>query len=478
MRFHRSSLPSCKMSAMNTIYAKSKQTQDPPALLARLTAAGSDLGYQLTEAFEVPLRIYLRDLIPPRNGLPASRHLQRMTQNLAETLERQGHSDVDSLCSQFMETPVIQQADHSNLLLDEETLLNNLLFAVACREAGVDWMITSQCSTVSCLSRRNPVAGPVFLRTRGRQYNVFSLSKRTYKNASFCALPGPLAIKLKVISGNSLEHQNDPLLDMMQGRSAEDAPRLYRICNDKIWSALDDRATVPRVGVDEAMTSHLAASHIEDPHSPLHRLLFEAPVRDCFIRIKQRLVNSSRNLCINRATPDFFWYRKAARLVPVILVGNGKKAHFVLESGEPLPIAYNTADITAALRDGHLFVDRIIAYFIRCLLPGVTAVGGTSQQDYVALYQKMMLACQKAAPFMDEEETTCVSRAGASRLGGAPLLELDGEQREILAGLDRKTSLDAFLRPSLERTVGETIGNFDCARYFEATLNKLERQTI
>lgn len=463
---------------VTTRHIERRPVSHVPTRVARLEAAGSQLGRQLTDSLDVPLRTYLKGLIPRRKESPANRHLLRVSDALAQTLHKQGHPDVDDICTQFLNVPVIQQADHSNLLLDEETFLNNLLFAAGCRESGVRWMITSQCSTVSCLSRRNPVAGPVFLRTRGRLHNVFSLSNRTYKNSSFCSLPGPLTIKLNVMSGNYHARRDDPIFDLMVGFCATDAPTAYRICNDNIWSSLDGAATVPRIDVDETMTSHLAADHIEDPYSPVRRLLFDTPVRDQFLQTKRRLMRSPRNLCVNRASPDFLWYRKNTRLVPVILLGSGSKAQFVLEdSGEQLPIAYRITDMAAALRSGQLFVDRILAYLVRCLLPGVIAVGGTSQQDYVALYQEMLLACHETRPFMDEAEIVAVSHPGASRLGGAPLLELDEEQRETIANLGHKTALDAFLRPCLERTVGETIGDLRCAEYLDVILDKMERET-
>lgn len=68
-----------------------------PALerVHRLSAAGSELGRQLERGLDVPPRMYRGSIVPA------------------------------SVCEHLLHVPVIQQADHSNLLLDAETFLHN-----------------------------------------------------------------------------------------------------------------------------------------------------------------------------------------------------------------------------------------------------------------------------------------------------------------------------------------------------------------
>lgn len=434
--------------------------------LHRLVDAGSDLGRQLVPALDLPLRAYLRGLIPAG---PAAwnRHLGHLTEGLARYLRDRGQPDIDGVCSRFLAAPVIQQADHSHLLLDREVFLNNFLFALACREAGVPQMITSQCSTVSCLSRREPISGPVFLRTRGRLYRILPFSNRTLKDSSFCALPGPMVMTFDDLQAGATP-ADDPVLGRFIGRRIEDAVLGYRACNDEIWNCLSGSELLPRVGVDESLASEVVALHLEDPSSPLRALIFDPPVRDCFLEVKRQMVSARENLAVNRASPDFFWYRKGSRLVPVILAGMGKAAAFVLETqGTELPVPPEPFSLARALREGVVYADRILAYFVRCLLPGVVAVGGTSQQDYVWLYQRMFAECQQRVPFLDEADATRITRIGASRLGGAPLLELDEEQQRLLTYLGPDTKLCDFANAFLDELVGRTIGRLDCASYFE-----------
>jgi len=175
----------------------------------RLVEAGSNLGRQLSGAMRIPLRKYLRGLIPPARETPPNRNLRLLAEAMGRYPAASGEDDVSAVCDAFVRAPVIQQADHSNLLLDTETFLNNFLFHAAAREAGLKVAIHSQGSTVACLSRRMPVGGPVFLRTRGGCYQLFDCSKRLLKNSSFCALPMPATLTMRGIEGAVPEPKRD-----------------------------------------------------------------------------------------------------------------------------------------------------------------------------------------------------------------------------------------------------------------------------
>ena len=437
------------------------------AFISRLVDAGSELGCQLREAAALPLRQYLRSLIPIQTG-GSNPYLEYVARALADYLSSRNVKGIDDICSHLLSVPVIQQADHSNLLLDQETFLNNYLFALACREANVEIMITSQCSTVSCLSKREPVAGPVFLRTRGRLYKVFGFSKRFFKHASFCGLPSPITMSFEVIDKYDGTRRSDPLLSRFIGRTSTSAPEAYRRCNEEIWAELNHPANVTRIGVDESMTSSLAALHLTDPASPIHRLLFDRKVREAFLAVKRLLVASPKNLAVNRALPDFFWHRKQTRLVPIILLNAESTPNMVLETdGSSVSVEYAPSALAQALRDGILYVDRILAYLVRCLLPGITAVGGTSQQDYVRLYQEMIMETHRQQPFLDESDLESVRQKRLSRLGGAPLLELTPQQSETVQTLGRSTNLEVFAEMFLDEPVAKTIGALRCAQYID-----------
>lgn len=441
----------------------------------RLVAYGSSFGRQLAALEHTPLREYLRSLFAPPDQPDPRPWLGFLMEAMARHLDAAGHAEASAVCSGFERWPVLQQSDHSALLLDAETFLNNYLFHVAAREAGVPYAVNSQCSTVVCFSRRVPPRGPVFLRTRGGLYNVFGLSKTVYKNASFCALPGPLTMKLEAIEGPA--PAADPLLSDLCGRTFDDAADAYRICNERIWQRLAIEGPVIRVQVDERMTSEAIALHLTDAASPVHRLLFDPAVRDAFLEAKRTLVDSPRNIVINRAEPDWFWYRKGPRLHPVVLTGTSDQARFVIETtGEPLPIPYASKPMAAALRSGDLVGDRVLSYLVRCLLPGAVAVGGSVQQDYVDCYQLMVRETQRVRPFLDERDARTADRPDLSRIGGATLIEPDADDQALLTMLGTDTDLSELDRRHLGQPVGRTIGRLDCVWFYEDNLLRVDER--
>jgi len=438
----------------------------------RLVAGGSELGVQLARALDTPLRDYLRALVPTPQASPNA-HRLRLARAVETYLRAQGDADVDAVCDHLLRVPVIQQADHSNLLLDAETFLHNYLFYVASREAGATVAVVNQCSIVSCLARRAPVLGPTFLRSRGGLFGVYSLSKTTLKNSSFCGLPGPLEMTFEPLEGTRHDVASDPVLGRLVGLKADDAPTAYRVANDMIWRDLDLDHGVRRVQIDEAVVSECVALHVEDPASPVFALLFDPEVRDAFLRAKQRLVADPTNLTVNNASPDFFWLRKGTRLHQVALVGEGAGAQWTVETnGAPLPVPMEPAAVAAALRAGVLYADRILAYLVRCLLPGVVAVGGTSQQDYVALYRRMFVTADAEAPFLDRSDLDRIRQPGHSVAGGRPLLEPYGESLELIRHLGPQTRLADLDEAYLDRPVGETIGELRCVRHLERAIDR------
>ncbi|MFC0530181.1 hypothetical protein [Phytohabitans kaempferiae] len=438
----------------------------------RLVAGGSQLGAQLARALDVPLRDYLRALVPPPRT-HANAHLLRLVRAVETYLRGHGDPDVDATCDHLLRVPVIKQADHSNLLLDAETFLHNYLFHLANREAGTRVAVVNQCSTVSCLVRRAPVLGPTFLRTRGGLFGVFRLSKKTLKDSSFCGLPGPVEMTFDPLEGTRHDVAADPVLGRLAGLRAPDAPTAYRRANDLIWRDLDLDHSVRRVAIDESVVSECAALHVEDPTSPVSALLFDPVVRDTFLRTKRRLVAEPGNLAVNNASPDFLWLRKGSRLHQVVLVGSGAEAQWTVEtSGTPLPVPMEPAAVAAALRAGVLYVDRVLRYLVRCLLPGVVAVGGTSQQDYLALYQRMFVAAHAEAPFLDGADLDRMRDPGLSVASGRVLLEPYAEALELIRHLGPRTRLADLEDAYLDRPVGETIGELRCVRHLERAIDR------
>ncbi|WP_404955619.1 hypothetical protein [Streptomyces sp. 147326] len=451
---------------------------DYPAepFVRRLAAAGSDLGQQLAASLDLPLRAYLGTLVPSAPAADGGNpHRRRFATTVTRWLRGRGVTDAEAVGDHLLRVPVMEAASHSNLLLDVETFLNTFLFHVAHREAGHRLMVVTQCSTVSCLSRRVPVSGPVFLRTRGSLYKVFPFSKRLLKDSSFCSLPGPLEMTLELVQGPGPCAEEDPVLRRLVGRTWQDAAEAYRVCNEEIWSQLPLSGPVRRIALDESTAAACVAEHLLDPSSPVRRLVFDPAVRSTFLAVKRELVADRSNLAVSRAAPDFFWVRRGSRLQPVLVhEGAGGAARVREAGGRPVPVPFEPEPVAAALRAGLLQADRVLAYLVRCILPGIVAVGGTSQQDYVRLYVRMLLETHRRQPFLDPADVATISAPGLSRLGGMPLVDMTGEAAGALSALSPRSDLTALERAVLDEPLGRTIGALPSARYLEKALDRYE----
>lgn len=441
------------------------------AFVARLAEAGSDFGRQLRRLAPGTLREALAGCVAVDQGGPGNPHRETLARAMASVLTLRGEppGEAERVATWVLRTPVIQQGDHSNLLLDPETFLNNWLHFLGCRELGHEYMLVSQCSTVSCLSRRDPVAGPVFLYTRHGLAQVFSHSRRQLKHAHFCLLPDAGALTFRALSGSFPDPSGDALLGGLLDVRADGPAALYRRCNDALWSALRIDHGVRRVAFDESLASEILARHLQQD-GPVARLFFDPGVRSAFLEEKRRYVETRSNLGINKALPDFLWVVQGTRLHPVRWAGDGPR---VEESKAPrFDAQWAPRTLAEGLRDGRLFASRFMAYLVRCLLPEAVAIGGSVQQDYVAGYREILQATHARTGFLSARDLEAVRREDTSRLGGRPLLEPTRELHDAVQELDGDTDLDALAEVFLDQTVGRTVGSLHTVRFYDQILQR------
>ncbi|GAB4566621.1 MAG: hypothetical protein Tsb007_39730 [Rhizobacter sp.] len=446
-------------------------------LVMRLHRAGSELGAQLVASAALPLQAYLSTLVPS-GPARASLSLSLLIEALARHLHDQREPDADDWCEALVRHPMIQQADHSSLLLDHETLLNNVLFATAARLSGVRRVVTVQCSSVSCITQRAPFRGPPFLHSRGVQFNVFGRSIRTYAHAAFCALAGPVRSSFAPMAGSTVSLSGDPLLAKWIDHPWPSALDGMRHMNNALWRAMGGDELAQLLILDDRLSNELIALHVERPDSPIHRLLFDLTARQTFLTTKRSLVARPSNIAVNRAEPDFFWFRRDQRLLPVVMHDEGRRPVCVDGMSESLLDTMSSPRAVAdALRCGVLVPDRVLIYFARCLLPGVRAIGGTSQQDYVALYRELLIECDRELGLLDAAERANLAGPTPTRLGGAPLIELSAEMELALAMSGLDVDWTGLLEPVMLRPLADTVGHFRCANYLERGIARAsERQ--
>jgi len=441
--------------------------------LYQLNLDGFKSAQLLLETRNMSLKNYLKKIIP-KSLQRTNTHFDYVLSAIAGYLDQRGVSIdiIENTCNHLKAFPVIQQADHSNLLFDMETFLNNYLFSIGSKESGANQILISQYSTVSCVCSLKPLIGPAYLRSRNNLYKIFPYSKQKFKKSNFCCLTDPIETSFELLEGTALK--NDQIINNLSNRTFASGTEAFWVCNNEIWDSLNSKYIIPRVAIDESVTSELLAMHITDKNSPIRKLLFDIDVRDTFLNIKRSFVHSSKNRVMNRPIPDFFWYRHNSMLYPVEIRGNDNHATFyIAEKNIPLSVAYTSDNLSSALRNGTLYGDIILSYFVRCLLPEITTIGGLSQQEYVEHHRNIFLDTHSCCPFLTKEEAQSLMRDDLSQLGGYPLLELNPKVTKVLSWMDSKTDLDTFIDNILPLPVWKTIGDFTCSDYLMNDLKKI-----
>lgn len=434
--------------------------------LEKLQQHGSRLAKHFLPAINKSVRQYLTELIP-YNVSPPNVYFQTFINALHQLLELRNEQDADLICQNLTDRPVIQQADHSNLLFDAETFMNNFLFHIAHRENNIPTMTSWQCSTVSCITRLSPLTGPVFLHTRNNLYKVFPFSKRKLTRSTFCALPGPLQMVFENLLPEGNEKEDHFFKEFRNG-IFPDPSSAFRICNDKIWNSLRIPLKTRRIGIDESLSSQIVSRHLSDNYSPVTRLIFDPPVRNTFLQIKRALIASGKYFTANNPAPDLLWFRKGDRLFPIVLKENDNPENFYVDTGSrTFAVSYDRKSLIQALESGNLYPDRFLIYLVRCLLPRIVAAGGTSQQEYLPMYKHLLESIALESDLLDRTELKALCSFNASVLGGYPLVEPNEQYRKFLAFLGPGSDFSPFENSFIDMPLGEAIGKFQCAHYLE-----------
>lgn len=436
-----------------------------PAVLKDLRQQNFELVKKIENHLTSTLEQYLKSIIP-NSVTNKNRYYRLLVMAMERYLEKHNDPASDIIENLLDISPVIQQADHSNLLLDEETFMNNLLHMIACSLNGISHIISSQCSTVSCITRRHPYTGPTFLRIAGKQIRLTNISNRLLENSNFCTLPNPFHF---VINGdyqifNSKEML--PFLKEIDRKIFKNAESAFRYVNNYIWNNIPYTSNVKRVAFDESMVSELAALHIEQKEGVFYRLLFDKKLRDTYIRKKNEYIRAKNNKVINLTYPDFFWLKKKTKLRALSYKTNEKLPSFTIaETNEEANILFTPDALARELRNKNIYVDRMMAYLLRCLLPNVVAIGGTSQQDYLLGYQQIFLDTHSEVPFLDQDCLEQFNNSSMSRFGGYPLIKMGSQASFPLNEFGQLNNIDTFVSTNINRKLIQTIGDFSCASY-------------
>jgi hypothetical protein len=131
-----------------------------------------------------------------------------------------------------------------------------------------------------------------------------------------------------------------------------------------------------------------------------------------------------------------------------------------------VPIEFSPDSLHDALIEERLYPDQFLAYFSRCLLPGVAAVGGAVQQDYMQVFRHILLNSHARYPFFTEE-FQIVAGNEHSLLGGAAIIEPSEELKQFLRDLGPHVSFDQMFDSLGSLSLGECMGSLEHLAYWD-----------
>lgn len=333
--------------------------------------------------------------------------------------------------------PILQTADHAQLLLDPISFYTNVVFRIGAIAAGARQLFVNACSTLTLETRRGH--GPGWLNIGAARINVFGLSRGQLTGASVCAAPGPVEIRLERRPDARFDGAAARTLarvrELAAGRRFATVADAFATVNPRLWHALDRRAQTELVYTDDRLTADLVARHLRDPDGVLGRLLFDPAWRGALDR-QLAVVRSGVGRLSLRATTSYFWGVRDRRTRGLRLIGDQ-----LIEPGGGGAVPFDRAAICDGLEAGRLFPDLCVGFLALSVLPRIRVLGGWNQAIYLPLIDRAFTAVAERAGGLAEylePQTLDGIVAGVIASAPDPLVELD----ELARGeeLDRVTA--------------------------------------
>ncbi|HEX8339195.1 MAG TPA: hypothetical protein VF621_20910 [Pyrinomonadaceae bacterium] len=452
---------------------------DDPAdgVLAALRRLSPRLYGLIREHADTPLAEYARSLwqTPPE---PSSAAGQRARRHLMAALE--GHlkavgspaTQADEALRQFERCPVLQTADHSELLLDPHSFHTNLLYHVGARATGNRFLFVNAASTVTFETWR--AHGPGWLNVRGARVNVFGLSRRSLTGTSVCAAPGPFRFRLAVDKdAHTLNDAESAYLEelrgLLGGREYESAPAAFAAVNGIMWGSWGDARSTTPVITDDRLTASLVARHLADGQSLLGRMLFTHDVRARLEGELARIASGAGRWALP-STTQHFWGVRDGRIRP-LRVADGELREVGAREG--FRLTFEREAVARALVAGRLYPNLFIGFLALSTLPRVRVLGGHRQFTYVPLVNEVCENVLRSWPGCEADDLLEDIRRGPADGFIAGIIEEERHPLSLVSQQPAGTQLARLSERWSAVTLRESLGRL---RAFEHLRNIDERQ--
>jgi hypothetical protein len=365
--------------------------------------------------------------------------------------------------NQFMESPVLQVADHSGLLYDKTIFLNNFLFQIILKENKLNYAFSKQCSRIKGQFNSTSFSGPGYLNLNNTNYNIFDLPKPFLLKSHIAAI-NDVTIKLvptKIQDSLALQSPLPSLLTKLKGQKFDKAIAAFKSSNLKIWQELATPQKRKYVPFDEDLVSDIICEYILTKNPVVYNLLFNKNTRSEYLKTKNTLLNES-NKAILKNTSDFFYYKNGTELKPV-KINTTNNTLIESESNRAIPINLTPEDITKALKNRTLYGDLIFSYICLHLLPNTQAFGGTSQQEYLPIIQKILSTVDFHNKIFPESYSNQLKQS--SKFLGTELLA-SIQTDNIVSQLENQMQLTSFENSFLNKNIGDLVGTLSKYSHF------------
>jgi len=293
---------------------------------------------------------------------------------------------IEKIAVQQSHYPLMQTADHSQLIYDPATFLNNFIFHSAIKQAGLEYAVVQQCSTVRMLTTNSPKSGPGVLTLNDELYRVFDTSNRKLVSSNVATLRNPRYLLEPM--GTTKNQKIPQVLHELRGLQFPDAATAFREANNKIWSAIGSKDKRELVLFDEYLSSEIIPRMILTPNHILNNLLFDPEASGVFRDTIRDFVSSIDCLLLTDTT-DFFWGRTRDQLSSMKL-SSQRDVLQTDKSSKGVQIEFSPESVAYNLMNKNIYPNLLLSMVAVSILPQTTAVGGSSQFEYIPEIQEIL----------------------------------------------------------------------------------------
>jgi len=388
-------------------------------------------------------------------------------------------SEIEVAIKEFLKFPAIQVADHAGLFYDFTNFINNFMWNIALENNNIKYLFTCQCETVRAAQDVQNFLGPAFIEINENIYNIFNLSKNKLKNTNVAALHNCKFI-FKIIRQNNKDNFPDILKEIIStSKEAGYAPDMFRDANLLFWNSIKYENKRKLICFDRRFFSDVVAENILKRTPIIEAALFDEEKRNSFLKIKNRIIQSSENLVL-RNTTDFFYLKKGDELIPLKIKSdgnfyNGRNGGIVIIYGKKLKI--NRKVIYTALKDRILYPDLILSNIFGHILPNIIAIGGTSQLEYLPNIVKILdeFLIKNNLKYKSHLESKArLDVNGYGRLIGPSLIKFTDSDKRFIGNLNSKSNLEEFKQSFCYKKIGEVL-NIDFWNYFDVLYERINK---